>query len=288
MKKYLIYITLVLFLISAHTAFAFTFGSNLQETLADSASNPFGTLVPVTNTSIPQNATAFPLSNSNTTNGNLGYTPLEPIPGLTSNPDLTNPGNLPVIINAIFKVLITVGALLAVLMLTVGGIQYMTSGSAGEKNIGIKRAQAALWGIVLIAAAWLILYTINPALLNFTLNPCPDGVNCTITAATPTTPTVSPACGSSYPNGCGTNQYCGAYVDNTLGTDGIDYGSSVTTCLSNTNQSANQSCTTAGGTWTQGVNSTYCYLPSYTNSQSCTGAGHQWDAWGVPLGYCYQ
>lgn len=128
--------------------------------------------------------TLTPCPHGTSANGgcDLGYTPLEPIPGLTDSPDLTNSSNLPTIINAIFKIFITVGALLAVLMLTIGGIQYMVSPSAEMKNEGINRAKAALWGIVLIAASWLILYTINPKLLEFNLNPCPNGaVGCTIT-----------------------------------------------------------------------------------------------------------
>ena len=91
-------------------------------------------------------------------NCNLGYTPLEPIPGVTQSNgtyDPTQPGSLPGIINAIFRVLITAGALIAVLSLTIGGVQYMTSSSVGGKNIGLERAQAALWGILLIAATWL-------------------------------------------------------------------------------------------------------------------------------------
>lgn len=124
------------------------------------------------------------------TSCNLGYTPLEPIPGITSGTNLTDPHSLPGIINTIFKIFITVGALLAVISLTWGGIEYMVSGSAVTKAGGIKRAQAALWGILLLAAIWLILYTINPQLLNFTLTPCADGVNCTVigSAITQTTP----------------------------------------------------------------------------------------------------
>ena len=121
----------------------------------------------------------------------LGYTQLEPIPGLTSltgsGPgSLVDPNNLHNIINAVFKILITAGALIAVLSLTVSGVQYMISGSAKGKNAGRRRAEAALWGIVLIAASWLILNTINPALLNFSLNPCPAGSSgCTVTNSVP-------------------------------------------------------------------------------------------------------
>jgi hypothetical protein len=122
----------------------------------------------------------------NGTTCNLGYTQLEPIPGLVSQTGagLVNPNNLHNIINAIFKIIITVGALIAVLSLTLGGVQYMVSGSSGGKNAGRKRAEEALWAILLIAASWLILNTINPALLNFSLNPCPQGgTTCTITSS---------------------------------------------------------------------------------------------------------
>ena len=129
------------------------------------------------------------------TDGNLCYTPLEPLPGV----DYTNvvtPNGLGPIINIIFNIIIRVGALLAVLMLTIGGVQYMISGTAGGKNQGIARAKAALWGILLIAASWLILNTINPNLLSFNLNPCPggvQGVNCGITGTPAPASTVSTA-----------------------------------------------------------------------------------------------
>ncbi len=120
------------------------------------------------------------------TNGvcNLGYTPLEPIPGITPGAngvyDLTSPGGFSKFINAIFTILITGGALLAVLMLTIGGVQYMTASSVGNKTQGLDRARAAIYGILLIAATWLILNTINPHLLNFDFIVCQGGGNSTV------------------------------------------------------------------------------------------------------------
>jgi len=132
-----------------------------------------------TNPSTPSN-TACPNGGTVGANGacNLGYTPLEPIPGVTSangsyNP--TQPGAFAAIINAIFRVLITVGALLAVFSLTIGGVQYMVTGSTALKSRAISRVKAALWGIALIAGIWLILNTLNPQLLNFNFNPCSAG-----------------------------------------------------------------------------------------------------------------
>lgn len=63
---------------------------------------------------------------------------------------------------------------LAVLMITIGGVEFMISG-ANESSRGDakKRISGALWGLLLALGAWLILYTINPELLklNFALPP---------------------------------------------------------------------------------------------------------------------
>jgi hypothetical protein len=215
---------------------------------------------------------------------NLTYQPLEPLLPPNSTASLTDPNSLPGILNVIFTILITVGALLAVLMLTIGGIQYMTSGTAGGKNVGMKRAQAALWGIVLIAGSWLILNTINPKLLNFTLNPCTQDMQqqglCTVTANNASTNNLQTtqtnnACGGSYPDGCGANQYCGTYS--------TAFGSN-TTCLSDVNQTANTECTDIGGVWYSSLTSTYCSFPWYTTQESCSQAGHKWSLYGT----CYQ
>jgi hypothetical protein len=133
-----------------------------------------------------------PATTQTQTGTNLGYTPLEPIPGITSGSfDVTNPSNLPQIISLVFKILITIGALFAVLNLTIGGIQYMTAEAVGNKTGGIKRAQNALKAILLITMSWLILNTINPNLLRFTFAPpcvtSSNGSGCVVTA-TPNDP----------------------------------------------------------------------------------------------------
>jgi len=137
-----------------------------------------------------QAATSCP-NGGTLTNGvcNLGYTPLEPIPGVTSGTNLTSGAGFSNLVNALFKILISAGALLAVLMLTIGGIQYMTSSSIGNKKQGLDRAWAAIYGLLLIAATWLILNTINPKLLNFNFIACPQGSSvCNATATANTSP----------------------------------------------------------------------------------------------------
>jgi hypothetical protein len=158
-------------------------GQAPQASSFDSSGNPTSyTCASTGSNNVTQGGTVY-----NGGGSNLPYTPLEPIPGITSGTDLTNPANFPTLVSTIFRVLITVGALLAVLMLTIGGVQYMIAESVGGKTQGIARAKAALWGIVLVAGSWLILNTINPDLLNVNLITCPTGANCTVPAA-PATP----------------------------------------------------------------------------------------------------
>lgn len=101
---------------------------------------------------------------------NLGYTPLEPIPGVT-----TGAGgaamDFPTLLGNIYKIAITIGALFSVAMLTISGIRYMLSDVVTDKERARKRITACLYGLVLIAISWLILNTINPQLTTFTLNP---------------------------------------------------------------------------------------------------------------------
>ena len=128
-------------------------------------------------------------------NGQLVYCPLEPIvPG-------SETGNikLPDLLNTLFKVLMSVGALFAVVSLTVAGIEVMISEIPVVKNKARERAWAAVWGLLLLAASYLILFTINPCLTSFNLLNTETGVaaKCsspiTTPAATPenTTPALS-------------------------------------------------------------------------------------------------
>jgi hypothetical protein len=92
----------------------------------------------------------------------LKYIPLEPIQGLSL--DTRSPDSLPLLLNQIFMILFSLGGLLAVVMLTVGGIQYMISSAVPTKKEGLERARAAIYGILILASSYLILYTINPNL----------------------------------------------------------------------------------------------------------------------------
>jgi hypothetical protein len=95
----------------------------------------------------------------------IDYAPLEPLPGYENLTKFDFAGML----NLLFKLLITLGALLAVGTFVYGGIVYMISGATGEVDEARKRMRAAVWALLLIAGSWLILYTVNPKLLEFNL-----------------------------------------------------------------------------------------------------------------------
>jgi hypothetical protein len=95
----------------------------------------------------------------------INYSPLEPLPGLENVSTVDFAGML----NLLFKLMISIGALFAVGTLIYGGIVYMVSGATGEIGEAKKRMQAAIWALLLIAGSWLILYTVNPKLLEFNL-----------------------------------------------------------------------------------------------------------------------
>ena len=102
--------------------------------------------------------------------GNLTYVPLEPLPGV----DQTGQANFADLIKGFFRLLVNVGAFVAVTVLVIGGITYMISEAAVTKLVAREKIKAAFWGLAILAGAWLILNTVNPELLTFNrdfLNP---------------------------------------------------------------------------------------------------------------------
>jgi hypothetical protein len=69
-------------------------------------------------------------------------------------------------INIVIKTLIGIAAVLAVIMIVMGGIEYMTSELISSKEEGRHRITNAVIGLLIALGAYLILYTINPDLLN--------------------------------------------------------------------------------------------------------------------------
>lgn len=91
------------------------------------------------------------------------FVPLQPIPGIT---DQTDPGKF---FNGIFKIGITIASFLAIIMIMIGGIQYMSTDKINEKEEGKDRITKAIMGIILILLSVIILEIINPDILNLDL-----------------------------------------------------------------------------------------------------------------------
>ena len=75
--------------------------------------------------------------------------------------------NLGDYLDGLFKLALGVATGLAVVMIVIGGVEYMGSESVFKKDAGREKIQDALWGLLLALGAFLLLQTINPALVRF-------------------------------------------------------------------------------------------------------------------------
>ncbi|MFA6353977.1 MAG: D-alanyl-D-alanine carboxypeptidase family protein [Candidatus Paceibacterota bacterium] len=104
------------------------------------------------------------------------YYPLSPLPDPSNNGqpqgpfDPTKPDGFSSYLNLIIKLFIGICAVLAVIMIVVGGIEYMTSELPGLKSEGKDRIIQAILGLILALGAWTLLNTINPNLLDSSLS----------------------------------------------------------------------------------------------------------------------
>ncbi len=96
------------------------------------------------------------------------YVVLAPLPGIGdggSNGKTTLETYLP----NIFNLMVGIAAALAFIMITWGGVTYATSDALSTKSEGKNYIENAVWGLLLVIGAWVILNTINPQILNFDL-----------------------------------------------------------------------------------------------------------------------
>lgn len=92
--------------------------------------------------------------------------------------------NLSTYLNSIFKVAISVGAILAVLRLGYAGYMYMGSDLWGNKEKAKEMIRDVFIGIFLLLGVYVILYQINPNILKLNIVPAP--IPATVPAAMPT------------------------------------------------------------------------------------------------------
>ncbi len=113
------------------------------------------------------------------------YTPLAPIQnnGTTIGASNTDIGTY---FSQMYQLGVGIATALAVLMVIWGGVEYVTTDAIGGKEEGKERIQNAILGLLLALGSYLILKTINPALLNTnTLNNI-QKANTVAEGATPT------------------------------------------------------------------------------------------------------
>ena len=79
--------------------------------------------------------------------------------------DPANPNSVGRYLNLMIKIFIGVCAVLAMVMIVAGGLEYMTSELISSKEHAKERIRNAIFGLLLALGAYTILFTINPDLL---------------------------------------------------------------------------------------------------------------------------
>ncbi len=97
------------------------------------------------------------------------FIPLAPIPGLTTGITADQAG-LANFLNNLYKYLIGLAAVIAVVEIIWGGLLYSTQDVPGSKTNGKEKIQNALLGLVLVLSPVLVFSIINPSILNLSIN----------------------------------------------------------------------------------------------------------------------
>jgi hypothetical protein len=112
---------------------------------------------------LPGSSTPLPSSKS----GDIQFTPQVPIPGYAFNSADKSTGNIANLIRAIYKYAIGIVGILAAVVLMIGGVMWVVAGGSSTM-IGEAKAWigASLTGLVIALCSYLILATVNPALVD--------------------------------------------------------------------------------------------------------------------------
>lgn len=98
-----------------------------------------------------------------------GFVALAPIPGLTQGAT-TDPAGLANFFNNLYKYLIGIAAILAVIEIIWGGLEISTQDSVSKHSDGKERITQAILGLILVLSPVLVFSIINPSILNLSLN----------------------------------------------------------------------------------------------------------------------
>lgn len=100
------------------------------------------------------------------------YKPLAPLPGIDKPIDFTKECPLGNYLNVVINLTIGLIAVIAMVMIVMGGIEYITSELISSKANAKERITGAIVGLLIALGSYLILNTLNPNLLNL----CLDGI----------------------------------------------------------------------------------------------------------------
>jgi len=106
---------------------------------------------------------------NDTSGGKFTYTLLQSLP--KEGDDLSENVTLEQYLTWAFRFVLALAGFLAVMMIVIGGVQYIISGaSESMRGEAKKRIENAIWGLVMALVSYLVLYTINPSLVDFKNN----------------------------------------------------------------------------------------------------------------------
>ena len=101
-----------------------------------------------------------------------GFVPLAPISGLTDSGTANaaiQSESLAVFFNNLYKYLIGLSAVLAVIMIIWGGLEISTQDSVSNQEEGKEKIRGALFGLALVLSPVLVFTIINPQILNLSI-----------------------------------------------------------------------------------------------------------------------
>lgn len=111
------------------------------------------------------------LTNQNTPYNKSVYEPLAKLPGL-GNFKFDDPCPLGRYLNIVINLIIGLIAVMAMVTIVMGGLQYITSELVSGKADGKGKILNAIFGLLIALSSYLVLNTLNPNLLNL----CLDGI----------------------------------------------------------------------------------------------------------------
>ncbi len=153
------------------TASATGYASNsVQVTVATPSTTGMGSNNP---NNCPTNTVSYTDASGKTSclpDGVRNYKLLTPLPSMGGNFDgqnfdATKSNSFSTYLNLMIRLIIGICAVLAMLMIVVGGIEYMTTELVSHKDEGKKRILGAIGGLILALGSYVVLNTINPDLL---------------------------------------------------------------------------------------------------------------------------